>query len=347
MLKKLNIIVDKISILKKQIDLFRTLSPGDLVWAKMPISKKELLTVEESHRTRPYLIMHKNLFSLFVYSSSSKQSVHSNSYNEYHINRLRYDKNKDSWISFSKLYKLPIFNLKSKYITLNEIDLNGIQKRLQILSEKYNNITFNFNMPIYLSEGDVIVIDKKLYYIYSVDNSNIYAFHIFKKCPNDISLYERIIIDKKIYYTTFNEKKVFQKTDNLKLSNIAFPNEIEIIAKQIKNAKYNAKVLAKSKKSQKNENIYENGTIFKIGPSKVAYLFKYKNIDYGVDLLTYTFKPRIFPIYNISKRPIVEVLSPEKYLQIVEFLHLNKVTPIKPIAKLYDCLRDDLYPNQN
>ena len=73
------------------------------------------------------------------------------------------------------------------------------------------------------------------------------------------------------------------------------------------------------------------------------YLFKYKNIHYGVDLLMYKIKPRTIKIYNIEKQPILEILPSEEYIKIVEFLSLNNVQPLKEINRLYDELREVLY----
>lgn len=84
---------------------------------------------------------------------------------------------------------------------------------------------------------------------------------------------------------------------------------------------------------------YESGTIFKIGTSKIAYLFELNNIYYGVDLLMYKINKKIIPIYNIEKREILDFLSSKQYINIVEFLYLNKVQPFKEISKLYYNLR--------
>ena len=49
----------KIYIALKSTDeqkaLFKKLQKGDMVWAKMPLSNKELEKIEEKHRIRPYL----------------------------------------------------------------------------------------------------------------------------------------------------------------------------------------------------------------------------------------------------------------------------------------------------
>ena len=124
--------IQKINIFKNQKRLLKSLNPGDLVWAKMPLSKKELNSIAENHQVRPYLVVHKNNFNIYAYQSSSKQWNRLNNCQEYFINKFRYKQNKDSFINLTKVYKIPFINLKSYYITLNKQDLKNIQKRLQI-----------------------------------------------------------------------------------------------------------------------------------------------------------------------------------------------------------------------
>ena len=59
-LKKL---IQKIINIKNQKQLINSLKSGDLVWAKMPLSKSKLKTIEETHQIRPYLVIKKGKFS--------------------------------------------------------------------------------------------------------------------------------------------------------------------------------------------------------------------------------------------------------------------------------------------
>lgn len=128
--------------------------------------------------------------------------------------------------------------------------------------------------------------------------------------------------------------------------NIAYPNEIEQILK-VKNQSDN-KIKNPSKNGKKMEtnthkSIYENGTVFQVGRNKIAYLFEYKNVHYGVDLLMYKIRPKALEIYDIEKRPILEILPLDEYIKIVEFLSLNNVQLLKPINNLYQKLRTVIY----
>lgn len=79
--------IQKINIVKSQKKLFDSLNPGDLVWAKMQLPKKELNKIEESNQVRPYLIVHKDKFNIYAYQSSSKQLDKLNNCQEYCIHK--------------------------------------------------------------------------------------------------------------------------------------------------------------------------------------------------------------------------------------------------------------------
>ena len=57
----------------------------------------------------------------------------------------------------------------------------------------------------------------------------------------------------------------------------------------------------------------------------------------------YKIKPKTMPIYDIEKRPILEILPLEEFLKIVDFLSSNNVQPLKEINILYDELRTVIY----
>lgn len=329
--------------LKFKMNLLNSLNPGDMVWSKMPLSRKELNKIEESHRVRPYLVMHKNKFNIYAYPSSSKQFVNLNNTKEYCIHKSRYNKNKDSFINLTKLYKIPVTNLKQKYLVLDELDLKNIQKRLLIQGEKCK---YKFAKKFRILEGDVIEIYNQLYYVYASDNIFLYCLIIFKKRPKNNKCYINIIINNKPYYTTFKEKLTFERNVQMNIIDIAYRSEIEYISQMKSGIKFNSKKLSNIEKKiieTNSELIYESGTVFQIGKSKIVYLFKYKNVHYGIDLLMYKIKSKMIPIFDIEKRQILKILSPDELLKIVDFLSSNNVKPLKEINILYDELRTIVY----
>lgn len=308
----------------------------------MPLPKKELNKIEESHQTRPYLVVAKDNFYIYAYQSSSKQCNRLNNCQQYVINKLHYHQNKDSFINLTQIYKIPFINLRNKSLSLNQLDLKNVQKRLSISSD---NI-YNFPVDISISDGDVILVANQLYYVYASDNVNLYCFVIYPNYPKDCKIYKSIAVNNKIYYTTFKAKMIFPRTVDFNVVNIAYPNEIEAILEQKRLIDFNEKSLSSAKKKmppKTHELTYESGTVFESPKGKIAYLFKYKNVHYGVDLLMYKIKPRVFPIYHLDKKHVLEVLPSENFMKIVEVLSSNNVHPINEINKLYYELREIVY----
>lgn len=334
--------IQKIKIIKNQKRLLESLNAGDLVWAKMPLSKKELKNIAENHQIRPYLVISKDKFNIYAYQSSSKQCNQLNNCQEYFINKFHYKQKKDSFINLTKIHKIPFINLKSNYITLNEQDLKNIQKRLQIQA----NNKYQFSIDTYILEGDVIAINHQLYYVYASDNVYLYCLKIFKKCPKDKKLYKNIIINNKTYYTTFKEKVSFERTTKINIVSIAYKSEMENILDKKNGIEFEQKKLSNLEKKMIEKNyelVYENGTVFQVGKNRIVYLFKYKKVHYGIDLLMYKIKPRAIPIFDIEKKTILEILPLEEFLKIVDFLSSNNVQPLKEINRLYDDLRSVIY----
>lgn len=185
-----------------------------------------------------------------------------------------------------------------------------------------------------------------MYYVYASDNIYLYCLIIFKKCPKDNNNYKKIIINNKTYYTNLKENVNFERTVKLSIVNIAYRSEIEEILNKKKDINRKQKNLSNVEKKnieKTQEIVYENGTVFQIGRNKIVYLFKYKDIHYGIDLLMYKIKPRVIKMHEIEERQILEILPLEKYIKIIEFLSLENVQPLKPINRLYEELRIMIY----
>lgn len=56
----INKINNKLCTAGQQRKIFQETQIGDLLWCKMPLPKKQLKQIEESHRIRPYLVIEKN-----------------------------------------------------------------------------------------------------------------------------------------------------------------------------------------------------------------------------------------------------------------------------------------------
>ena len=343
-MKMINQIINKINnklcILGQQRKIFQETQIGDLLWCKMPLPKKQLKQIEESHRIRPYLVVEKGPNFLMCDQSITKNRKEINNYKKYLINGKKYRKKKNSWLDLTKVEKISIKNIQSPYIKLNQIDIKKIEKRIWISQCRGNSDLIRFNEPIYIEIGDVVVKAEKTFYIYSEDNVNIYGFEIQKRNKNKQE-FETIKINKKTYYTNFKEFKTINRNDIFDVVNMANEDEIVEIfnkksAKRLKNNEKPNKTLSK------NRNEFEIGTTFQYGNSTVMYLYSDNEKYYGVDLLWYRIKPRVFEIKEIEKRSLVGMKSLEEINKILEFF-VEKNMQYSKIKRVYQQIRNLLY----
>lgn len=330
----------KIMLHQQKKEIFREAKIGDMIWCNMPLPKKQLNLIEQSHRIRPYLVVNKEQNFLLCYQCSSKNREELNNYQKYLIKGKKYKTKKDSWLDLTEIKKIKIKNIQSPYIKLNQIDIKNIEKRIKISQFKGNSNIINFNEPIYLDIGDIVLKKDANYYIYSEDNINVYGFKIQKKMK-DREKFEKIIINRKTYYTNFNEFKTINRNDEVRIINIASEEEIiEIFNKKSMKKLKTCKEIYINLNNSKNE--FEIGSTFQYGNSTVMYLYSNNQKYYGVDLLWYVIKPRIFEIKNIQKRKLIEVKNLEEINNVLESL-LEKNSGNNELKNVYNRIRKLLY----
>jgi hypothetical protein len=59
--------------LDEQLDLFKTIQPGHLVFCRMPVCEDNLVDINNPHRIRPFLIIKKDKEYLYGYAGSTKK----------------------------------------------------------------------------------------------------------------------------------------------------------------------------------------------------------------------------------------------------------------------------------
>ena len=336
----INKINNKLCTAGQQRKIFQETQIGDLLWCKMPLPKKQLKQIEESHRIRPYLVIEKKSNFLLCYQSTTKNRKEMNNYQKYLINGKKYRKKRNSWIDLTKVEKISIKNIQSPYIKLNQIDIKKIEKRIWISQCRGNSNLIRFNEPIYIEIGDVVVKDEKAFYIYAEDNVNIYGFKI-QKGNKDKQQLETIKVNRKTYYTNFKEFETINRNDVFEVVNMAKEDERDEIfnkksARRLKTDESINKTLSKSR------NEFEIGSTFKYGNSTVMYLYNENEKYYGIDLLWYRIKPRVFEIKEIEKRSLIGMKSLKEINKILEFF-VEKNMQYSKIKKVYQEIRNLLY----
>lgn len=335
-----NIIMKKLQLRQQQKEIFTKTQEGDMIWCSMPLSRKELKKIDTSHRIRPYLVVKKEKKFLLCYQSSSKKRECMNNYEKYCVNSGKYRNKNASWIDLTDVKKIRIKNIRLEFIKLSQIDIKKIEKRISIGQNKGNAQLIRFNIPIHIEIGDVISQESNLYFVYGEDNVNIYCFRIQKKINKNRKL-EKIKINHKTYYTNFKELKRIKRNENIKIVNIAYSEEILLILDQKKALKVDS-YLKVEDKIKREKDKFEIGSVFRYGNSTVMYLYSNANKYYGIDLLWYSIKTRIFEIKEIEKRKLIGIKNLEEINQILEYL-IEKNIQNREIQNIYQYVRNLLF----
>ena len=155
-----------------ELDKYDQIQIGDLVWALMPLKPEELEAIEENHRIRPYLIVAKDETDIYGYYCSSKRN---NRYlASYKLDKDIYNHRKNTYVYLTNTYKIPRANFKDIYSPVATYNLMMIERKLMVNS-RYIRGLIHFDLSITHQIGDIIRVENKLYYIYQIDNTNIYT----------------------------------------------------------------------------------------------------------------------------------------------------------------------------
>lgn len=304
----------------------------------MPLSKKELDEIEESHRSRPYLVVYKDKMNIYAYPSSSTNTGDINSYTKYHIDGSIYGNRKDSWFDLRKTYKVPVYNLKSSFYNLNIEDMIGIQRRLEVIKEKSSKEIYNLLDNYEITKGDIVWAKGNINYVYKCDKKYIYCYKLYRS-----SRYKKILapilIRNKKYYIDLDDEVKYKRTNEFGIRDFASNMEVNYIDNEIINRKKTKEKYVLDNEIKKITSKYKMGTLFQIRGNKIAYLFTADDKDYGVNIATYTSNPSLYWIQDYRRRNIIGDIPLSKCLDILEKLYVKKVKPQKNIEELYQKLK--------
>lgn len=200
---------------------FKDLKPYDVVWCLMPLTKDQLDKVPRGHEIRPYVIIGKKENSLLGYHCTT--NLKSWEKNKYVINKEKYCHDKDTVILLSKVFEIPKDNFKGKLFTLDDVDIQGINKKINTIQNEYAQVELNV--------GDVIFDQRtiKTYYIYNIKDCYAYGYAINRnKEKNDVKICECK------YEINLSDEKRFLRKGLFKVLNIATYQERNCIDEIIK-----------------------------------------------------------------------------------------------------------------
>lgn len=322
----------------EKVQLLEELCIGDMVWAKMPLPEDELSEIEPSHRIRPYLVIDKDTEAIYGYPASSKKSPGLGNFQICGINLNKFGYEKNSWLTLTELYKVPIDNLCSKMIHLDDHDLSMISKRLQIQLAIGNNVSqykleYKLDLPVEFEEGDVIQYthednELSICYVYSADETKLICYPIILSYFRNTT-WRKIMIDGKYAYVDFANPIIFTDFSKAKIIDIASNYEIAVINQIKKEVEHSVK------KANDKLNGFEPGYVFNTIYGKFMYLGRTREGCCGINLFTYKTTPEVVLIPHIRTSKIVELKNKEYVNDVVKFLYQNLKQPSKLITWMY------------
>lgn len=230
-----------------QQNIFDNTNVGDLLYCDMPLSKKELNTIPEGHRTRPYYIAYKLNNGFIAYGLQSNMMKYVSNLKQYKLDNIKYTGiSRKSYICLYKEVYLPKNKIIRFMFSLDDDDFNQVNRRLySINTYKYINIYKSKPLLYKPLVGDIIKYKKLLWLIvgayddnydvlqikigksdediektYINCNNEVYTVFLNKrnKIPTNINLITKDIINKNILselILSINEDKTYWKCINV------------------------------------------------------------------------------------------------------------------------------------
>lgn len=289
--------------LDEQLDLFKTIHPGHLVFCRMPVCEDNLVDINNPHRIRPFLIIKKDKEYLYGYAGSTKKK---NPKIQYTLKDGHKDKKtgtfSDSYLYLNNVYRIPIQNIKGILKQVSNKDLIQIQRKIQLLKNSdvyhidlFENIEFTFEI------GDIVEYKSSLYFLSKIQGDKIYGYI----CSNTNGNIE--LKGLNLFINTDMERKI--KPDPHGLKYIFNMNVNRYVNKQLK--KENKEVLELKEDAYISRNVsyynyYPIGTILKDinTDEEIVYLFHYQRIPrcakmeelYNDSYSVWQFTPKYFDV---------------------------------------------------
>ena len=289
-----------------QYQCFKRLYPGDVIYAKMPLSNDELMVMEEKHRYRPFLVVYKGKTAVYGYQCSSSLMPWMKSY-EFHLYRQSvYYNNKDSYFQLNRFYRIPIGYINRYLTTLYFDDCYEIQRKL-LMSENHHHPKIHFDIRVSLRLGDIFIKDHHLYLIYQNDNSYHYAVR-----ANEYSQARKDAVeaDGVWYQFDFNNKLILEKDEYHSLYHHLNYNQLTQQEKLRKKHKMD-------KKYKPHGFSLKRGVILADATGKeYLYLYSYNHESYVLKLENYPDRKKITKLTDFREIKLSRQISLQEYYDI-------------------------------
>ncbi len=249
-----------------QFAVYESLKPGDVVYATMPLTKKELANIEDGHKERPYVVVDKTDNIVLTYQCTGKKYKGLKDY-EYHMFKKGvYNNGKTSYIQMNELIEIPICNLKFKYNTLYLNTLKSMNKKIMMSNFHGKNFPLFDAEKVNPEEGDIIYLGESFYYVYSTYKNIMYCYGVYKKPKDDMDGFYKT----GKYYIFYNEHIELNIEDRFEYADMLDSSKIGLLKQHIKVYKRrNNKLKVNNKYVIK----YPRGQMFTMAGKDYLYLY--------------------------------------------------------------------------
>ena len=208
------------NILKIIANIFKknknTYHKKDIVWAKRYSSDIEEESIPLGHREGPYIIISKKRSKYYALSCTGTTT---NIFNKYMLDKDKYSLNKDSYVYLNKVPILSNDRIIRKIDILDNSDMNRIIKRLIVLNIRNKDKEISKILKkhkFYYDIGDIIKYDNKIFYVYDLDEYNLYTHQVYYSIKSK----HIFIINGTSYAFNFENTKVISLKKRIKLVDI-------------------------------------------------------------------------------------------------------------------------------
>lgn len=240
---------------------------GDIISAKRYSTLEERKSLEEGHRTGPFIVVGKDqdsILAIYGTSKAPKEFVHLYYYFLDRVSGNQFTLTKDTYFQISKICHIREEQYVSSLGPLCEKEQNFISKQMKIARDRgcYRYLE-SISLPkTKAGFGDIVSYQNKVYFIFKENQDFLFGFEL--KMGNENSE-NRIYINKKYYILDYEKEIEIPKKHPLgqiRLVDLPSPNAIQGILEKRK------KYLEEKEK----QNECSRGTIIK-NQDKIYYIY--------------------------------------------------------------------------
>lgn len=216
-------------IIEVKNDDLSFLNVGDIIWARRYQTEEEKEKIRKGHRESPYVVIKKTKTKVYALQCTSNphQEIKWNML-YYHLGRLNYELDKNSYISCLSVYELKEIQFVEMIGSLNEYDLNQLKKQLYILINSDVKIKPNIEkkyLDFKVGIGDIILYKGTRYYINSINDKEYETYRLRKNIKKGKS----ILINNTYYSFIFEKQEIIKIKAKYELVDTFNTGEIEMI----------------------------------------------------------------------------------------------------------------------